>query len=161
MRKVKFRGFSVQHNKFVYGDLIAKGGHVWITEENGSNLIADENTVGEFIGLHDVNGSEIYEGDRVKTQGSEWIYTIVFDTGAFKLSRPDGIQFTIEKDDILEIVGNIHNSKQTVSQPEWCTYPDAAIPVFGCWSLLNGRVTGEDFCKGCELRKENTEQDEK
>ena len=60
MRKVKFRGFSVQHNKFVYGDLITKGGHIWITEENGSDLIADESTVGEFIGLYDVNGSEIY-----------------------------------------------------------------------------------------------------
>jgi hypothetical protein len=160
MRKVKFRGFSVQHNKFVYGDLITQGEHVWITEENGSDLIADENTVGEFIGLYDVNGSEIYEGDFVKSQGSEWIYAIVFDTGAFKLSRPDGIQFTIEKEDVLEIVGNIH-TKQTVSQPEWCTYPDAAMPVFGCWSLLNGRVTGEDFCKSCELYKEHTAQDEK
>jgi len=161
MRKIKFRGFSVQQNRFVYGDLITKGGHIWITEENGSNLIADENTVGEFIGLYDVNGSEIYEGDIVKTQGSEWIYTIVFDTGAFKLSRPDGIQFTIEKEDVLEIVGNIHNNKQTLVQPEWCTYPDAAMPVWGCWSLLNGRVTGEDFCKGCEMYKKNIKQYEK
>ena len=148
MRKIKFRGFSVQQDGFVYGDLITKGGHIWITEENGSNLIADENTVGEFTGLYDVNGSEIYEGDRVKVKGSDQAYTVIFETGAFKLYRPDGIQFTIEKEDVLEIVGNIHNN-QTVSQPDWCTYLDAEIPVWGCWSLLNGRVTGEDFCKGC------------
>jgi hypothetical protein len=160
MRKVKFRGFSVQQDRFVYGDLITKGGHIWITEENGSDLIADESTVGEFIGLYDVNGSEIYEGDKVKVKGSDCVYTVIFETGAFKLYRPDGTLFTIEKDDILEIVGNIHR-KQTLVQPEWCTYPDAATPVLGCWSLLNGRVTGEDFCKRCELHKENTEQDEK
>lgn len=161
MRKVKFRGFSVQRNKFVYGDLITQGGHVWITEENGSDLIADESTIGEFTGLYDVNGSEIYEGDRVKVKGSDWVYTVIFETGAFKLSRPDGTLFTLEKDDILEIVGSIHENKQSFVQPEWCTYPDAATPILGCWSLLNGRVTGEGFCKGCEMYKENITQDEK
>lgn len=46
-------------------------------------------------------------------------------------------------------------------QPEWCTYSDAAMPVWGCWSLLSSRVTGEEFCKGCELHKENLKQDDK
>lgn len=158
MRKIKFRGFSVHFNKFVFGDLITKGKNVFITEENGSNLITDENTIGEFTGLYDVNGSEIYEGDKVKVKGSDCVYTVIFETGAFKLYRPDGTLFTLEKDDILEIVGNIYDSKQTVNQPEWCTYPDAAKPVWGCWSLLNGRVTGEEFCKGCEMHKENIKQ---
>lgn len=161
MRKIRFRGFSVQQGKFVYGDLITKGGHIWITEENDSDLIADESTVGEFIGLYDVNGSEIYEGDIVKMKGSDCVYTVIFETGAFKLYRPYGALFTLEKDDILEIVGSIHDNKQALVQPEWCEYPDAAMPVFGCWSLLNGRVTGEDFCKGCEMHKENIRQDEK
>lgn len=160
MRKIKFRGFSVQQDRFVYGDLITKGGHIWITEENGSDIITDENTIGEFTGLYDVNGSEIYEGDKVKAKGSDWVYTVIFETGAFKLYRPDGTLFTFEKDDILEIVGNSSNSKQTVKQPEWCTYSDAATPVWGCWSLLNGRVTGENFCKVCERHKENIIQDE-
>ena len=43
-------------------------------------------------------------------------------------------------------------------QPEWCNYAvdelgDATTPLFGCWSLLAGRVTSEDFCKDCELYK--------
>ena len=50
---------------------------------------------------------------------------------------------------------------ENVVQPEWCEYPDAATPVWGCWSLLNGRATGEDFCKVCEMHKENILQNEK
>ena len=162
MRKIKFRGFSVQQDRFVYGDLITKGKNVFITDENGSHIIKDKNTVGEFSGLYDVNGSEIYEGDKVKVKGSDCVYTVVFVTGAFKLYRQNGCcYFTIETEDILEVVGNIHENKQSLVQPEWCSYPDAAMPILGCWSLLAGRVTGEDFCKGCELHKENTVQDEK
>lgn len=51
-------------------------------------------------------------------------------------------------------------SKQLV-QPEWCNYRkdelgDAATPLLGCWSLLAGRVTSEDFCRSCDLHKDNT-----
>ncbi|MBP3732423.1 MAG: hypothetical protein J6I84_04175 [Bacilli bacterium] len=37
-----------------------------------------------------------------------------------------------------------------VRKPKWCGYEDAAIPVWGCWSLLSHRVTGREFCKSCE-----------
>ena len=38
-----------------------------------------------------------------------------------------------------------------MEQPKWCTYPEATEPVWGCWSLLGGHVTGEDYCKKCEM----------
>lgn len=43
-------------------------------------------------------------------------------------------------------------------QPDWCNYGkdelgDATTLVLGCWSLLAGRVTSEEFCKNCELYK--------
>lgn len=45
-----------------------------------------------------------------------------------------------------------------LKQPAWCNYGrdelgDAATPALGCWSLLNGNVTSEDYCKTCELYK--------
>lgn len=42
-----------------------------------------------------------------------------------------------------------------IEQPEWCNYSDAALPRWGCWSLLGGLVTNEDFCKDCERYKPN------
>lgn len=38
-------------------------------------------------------------------------------------------------------------------QPEWCTYPGADAPVWGCWSLLRNNVKNEDFCRTCECHK--------
>ena len=36
-------------------------------------------------------------------------------------------------------------------QPKWCDYPDALSGYMGCWSLVGGKVTGKDYCKGCDL----------
>ena len=43
-----------------------------------------------------------------------------------------------------------------LKQPQWCGYGkdelgDATHPALGCWSLLRGLVTNEEFCKDCEL----------
>lgn len=37
-----------------------------------------------------------------------------------------------------------------MKQPDWCNYPDATVRMFGCWSLVNGLVKDEDFCKDCD-----------
>ena len=48
-------------------------------------------------------------------------------------------------------------NKRTLKQPKWCNYSkdelgDATTPGLGCWSLLNGLVKNETFCKfKCEL----------
>ena len=44
-------------------------------------------------------------------------------------------------------------SKPIKEQPAWCSYPEADRPLWGCWSLLDGYVTGEDFCKKCDYYK--------
>lgn len=35
-------------------------------------------------------------------------------------------------------------------EPDWCSYPNAVDPM-GCWSLVGRMVTGEDYCKNCDL----------
>lgn len=46
--------------------------------------------------------------------------------------------------------------KDNYLQPEWCSYPDALMPMFGCWSLMDLRPNGKrcqisnEFCKNCE-----------
>jgi len=34
-------------------------------------------------------------------------------------------------------------------QPSWCGYQDAIAGAMGCWSLMDFRVTGRTYCKGC------------
>ena len=134
MRTIKYRGKDVKTGEWKYGHLITlnvndKTAYLIITDDyavvdkelkpweiafflNVDIFMVDPNTVGQFTGLLDKNGKEIYENDIVKCNGSDWLYKVVFSNTAFKLNRPDGYFFTIERDDVFEVIGNIHDNPE-------------------------------------------------
>jgi YopX protein len=67
MREIKFRGKN-QDGKWMIGSLVThNGGCNIISSPNGRPRAVYPETVGQFTGLHDVYGHEIYEGDIVET----------------------------------------------------------------------------------------------
>src|SRR5574343_620058 len=101
-REIKFRGICKNTNKWVYGYLINSNiGFMIINDftsvdakyihknkicfqSDGIEVIREY--IGQYTGLHDMNGLEIYEGDIIcndKYQTLEWRGVVKFSHGVF------------------------------------------------------------------------------
>ena len=66
MREIKFRG-KYGNNPWLYGSLVTKNrNNNGIQERNSSvTILVDDGSIGQYTGMNDSNGEEIYEGDIV------------------------------------------------------------------------------------------------
>lgn len=79
MRGIKFRGKRLTDGKWIYGDFFRNRGKSFITTDgivenplaSWQDYNVDPDTVGQFTGIYDRKGSEIYEGDIVRTSVSK------------------------------------------------------------------------------------------
>lgn len=132
MREIKFRGKGKDTGDWVYGDLRhQKVGDFY--EIDGWTVNTD--TIGQFTGLHDKNGKEIYEGDIVATKLNDKIITvgdIQFHCGVFgaewRYAKKDktmvgswGQRHNLRRldDDIIEnieVIGNIYDNPELIKE---------------------------------------------
>ncbi len=133
-RKIKFRGKDVETDKWVNGDLIQRMGYMpsimFPYNSNGKvrygECAVKRETVGQFTGLLDKNGKEIYEGDIVKTKqfgkelnrGGNFVNVSGYDVFEIKYINAQFMfnnrlrYFYLHSNTTCEVIGNIHDNPE-------------------------------------------------
>ncbi|MEN2365620.1 YopX family protein [Lacticaseibacillus paracasei] len=144
-REIKFRGYDPDTKRWYYGSLVKQNKTTYVTSEdydqNPSNtewfILWDEMTdwclpnrhlqgsvdpksIGEYVGLHDKNGREIYEGDIVRTgednigDPEPMIGQVIMREGSWLIEnekKQEAVELFSEITS-REVIGNIFEDKQ-------------------------------------------------
>jgi uncharacterized phage protein (TIGR01671 family) len=146
MREILFRGKTAS-GEWVEGFFMTNsGGETFIQPKDAyMPKDVDRETVGQFTGLLDKNGKKIFEGDVINTEtgfvGN--IFEVVFDEvqASFKTKLLEDAQSAdyrklkgelrvfnyfhrIERLDVIEVIGNIHDSPELMENKNEPTTTD-------------------------------------
>ena len=144
MREILFRAkplypehcYNIDENGWIYGSLVhqrdfygTQVDHYLIvdgdtTEDNsiGYSYMVHVGTIGQFTGLHDVNGTKIFEGDIHGMPG--WVVTYVADANeSFGMNAGWYVQrdnfeswMQLECHEEHRIIGNIHDNPELMER---------------------------------------------
>ena len=127
-REIKFRAKKINKNEFVIGYYLPMvygyKHYIYLPLEylnEHSRIEIDPKTLGQYTGLNDKNGKEIYEGDIVKiTQETETFFDKVIYDNHLCSFRFEGLSDYCDFCDWLregaefEVVGNIYENPELI-----------------------------------------------
>ena len=129
MRQIKFRGKRKDTGEWVHGDLqLGDGDHIPMIGEvvcghDPHYVQVEEDTIGQFTGLYDKNGSPIYEGDIIGCHNPDIKHLIFYEEkqGRFIAALNGDIENSFigvcgldssRWNALKEVIGNIHDNPE-------------------------------------------------
>ena len=134
MRIIKFRAKEILLGYWVYAPNVWCGSGRVNTDGNLSHVILDntncqKETLGQFVGLYDGNGKEVYEGDIIRIPQEEFYHAeiigvVEYDTNSFILrsflsGTASDLGWVLRKRNSAikaEVIGNIFDNPELIKQ---------------------------------------------
>lgn len=126
LERIKYRAKDKFTRRWVYGFPRKTAlGNWFIHSEDATYPIIPE-TLGEYTGLKDKDGKEIYEGDILSTDLAKPFCEVMFRNGCFVLCLNDGeedfydilapLEDNVAQTKYHAVIGNIHDNKNLLEQ---------------------------------------------
>ena len=130
MREILFRGKRIDTGKWVYGYYYSECGNTIIIENRQVENMLNRNTpyqvipntVGQYTGLQDSKGFQIFEGDIIRIAGVNNLFTVIYEiikddefsdgtqSSVFSLEAFTGERTFFIRSSKMEVVGTIHDN---------------------------------------------------
>lgn len=121
MREIKFRGFNNFNNGWIYGSLVEIYEDCHILKEGKTffdrHTKVDKDSIGQYTGLKDKDGKEIYEGDILEFSKGGIMYVEWNDD--FKMfvlvdprEKKASLNICIYATEHIKVIGNIFENKE-------------------------------------------------
>lgn len=119
MREILFRARRVDKDQWAYGYYAFQGeSHkILLKRPPGWGYHIDPETVGQYTGLTDKNGTKIFEGDIVEYQGKRYSINYLLHYARFSAVKPNNV-FCVFAYQCGEVIGNIYDNPELLKDGE-------------------------------------------